>query len=152
MHSFADNSETQKNSATRIRNLTFEFACRFGCSTQKKTYGTKPNHQTWFRLQLHRNYNSVCSCWPSYVGIMRIFVPVSLVMVSDKAVFIPLVSGCSSIEADGAIVSRRIEEVAVTNRAEAWVLVWGKQNWTKKHPGCQRSTSKNSKISSLNAE
>ena len=52
----------------------------------------------------------------------------SLVMVSDKAVFIPLVSACSSIEADGAIVSRRIEEVTVTNRAEAWVLVWGKQN------------------------
>ena len=63
-----------------------------------------------------------------YVGIMRIFLPVALVMVSDKAVFIPLVSGCSIIEADGAIVSRRVEEVAVTNRAEAWVLVWGKQN------------------------
>lgn len=59
---------------------------------------------------------------------MRKFLPVSLVMVSDKAVFIPLVSGCSSIEVDGAIVSGRIEEVAVTNRAETWVLVWGKQN------------------------
>lgn len=73
-------------------------------------------------------------------------------MVSDKAVFIPLVRGCSSIEADWATVIRQLEEVAFTNRAETWVLVWGKQNWAKKHPGCQRSTNENSEISSLNAE